>query len=135
MEITPAVMADNSIRLDLTLEDSRFGATAGEVLLTKQRNAATTSMIVGSGQTIMIGGLNSRYRISEKSGFPWLRNIPILNALNGEQGALETRTELVVYVTPYIWILGMDMPIPLHGTPKSEISDWLSIERGGYLEK
>lgn len=134
MEITPAVMADNSIRLDLTLEDSRFGVTAGDVLLTKQRNAATTSMIVGSGQTIMIGGLNSRYRISEKSGFPWLRNIPVLNALTGEQRALETRTELVVYVTPYIWIPGMDMPLPLQGTPDSDISDWLSVERGGRLK-
>ena len=133
MEITPAVMADNSVRLDLTIEDSRFGATAGDVLLTKQRNTATTSMIVGSGQTIMIGGLNSRYRISEKAGFPWLRHVPLLNAFAGEQGALETRTELVVYVTPYIWIPGMDVPMPLQGTPDSDIPDWLSVERGGYL--
>ncbi|MEL6694295.1 MAG: hypothetical protein AAFQ12_14890, partial [Pseudomonadota bacterium] len=51
MEITPAVMADNSIRMDVSLEDSRIGATAGEVVLTKQRNSASTSMIVGSGQT------------------------------------------------------------------------------------
>ncbi len=135
MEITPAVMADNSVRLDLTIEDSRFGATAGDVLLTKQRNAATTSMIVGSGQTIMIGGLNSRYRISEKAGFPWLRHVPLLNAFAGEQGALETRTELVVYVTPYIWIPGMDVPMPLQGTPDSDTPDWLSVEKGGYLEK
>ena len=119
--------------LSLTIEDSRFGATAGDVLLTKQRNTATTSMIVGSGQTIMIGGLNSRYRISEKAGFPWLRHVPLLNAFAGEQGALETRTELVVYVTPYIWIPGMDVPMPLQGTPDSDIPDWLSVERGGYL--
>lgn len=134
MEITPAVMADNSIRMDLTIEDSRFGATAGEVLLTKQRNTATTSMIVGTGQTIMIGGLNSRYRISEKSGLPWLRHVPILNVFAGEQGALETRTELVVYVTPYIWIPGMEVPMPLHGTPDPDISNLLSVEKGGRLE-
>lgn len=134
MQITPAVMADNSIRIDLTIEDSRFGATAGEILLTKQRNTATTSMIVGTGQTIMIGGLNSRYRISEKSGLPWLRHVPILNVFAGEQGALETRTELVVYVTPYIWIPGMEVPMPLHGTPDPDISNLLSVEKGGRLE-
>lgn len=134
MEITPAVMADNSIRVDLTLEDSRFGSTAGEVLLTKQRNAASTSMIVGSGQTIMIGGLNSRYRISAKSGIPWLRHVPILNAFAGEQSALETRTQLVVYVTPYIWIPGMETPLPLQGTPDPNIPKLVSVEKGGRVD-
>mgnify|MGYP001796492146 FL=1 len=134
MEITPAVMADNSIRMDVTLEDSRIGATAGEVVLTKQRNSATTSMIVGSGQTIMIGGLNSRYRITEKDGIPWLRHIPVLQALGGKQGAIEARTQLVVYVTPYIWIPGMDLPMPLQGTPDPKMPRLLSIETGGRLE-
>lgn len=134
MEITPAVMADNSIRMDVSLEDSRFGATAGEVLLTKQRSSASTSMIVGSGQTIMIGGLNSRYRITEKDGIPWLRHIPGLNAFAGKQGALERRTELVVYVTPYVWIPGMDIPLPLQGTPEPDIPRLLSVEKGGRLE-
>lgn len=134
MEITPAVMADRSIRMDLTIEDSRFGSTAGEILLTKERNTATTSMVVGSGQTIMIGGLNSRYRISERGGIPWLRHVPILNAFAGEQGAVETRAELVVYVTPYIWIPGMDVPLPLRGTPDPVIPNLLSVEKGGHLE-
>ena len=134
MEITPAVMADNSIRMDVTLEDSRIGATAGEVVLTKQRNSASTSMIVGSGQTIMIGGLNSRYRITEKDGIPWLRHIPVLQALGGKQGAIEARTQLVVYVTPYIWIPGMDMPMPLQGTPDAKMPRLMSIETGGRLK-
>lgn len=134
MEITPAVMADNSIRMDVTLEDSRIGATAGEVVLTKQRNSASTSMIVGSGQTIMIGGLNSRYRITEKDGIPWLRHVPILQALGGKHGAIEARTQLVVYVTPYIWIPGMDLPMPLQGTPDAKIPRLMSIETGGRLK-
>ena len=134
MEITPAVMADNSIRMDVSLEDSRIGATAGEVVLTKQRNSASTSMIVGSGQTIMIGGLNSRYRITEKDGIPWLRHIPVLQALGGKQGAIEARTQLVVYVTPYIWIPGMDLPMPLQGTPDANMPRLMSIETGGRLK-
>lgn len=134
MEITPAVMADNSIRMDVSLEDSRIGATAGEVVLTKQRNSASTSMIVGSGQTIMIGGLNSRYRITEKDGIPWLRHVPILQALGGKHGAIEARTQLVVYVTPYIWIPGMDLPMPLQGTPDAKMPNLMSIETGGRLK-
>ncbi|MEL6860242.1 MAG: secretin N-terminal domain-containing protein [Pseudomonadota bacterium] len=130
MQITPVVMANEAIRVDVALEDSRFGATAGDILITKQRNSASTSMIVKSGQTIMIGGLNSRYRISEHSGLPWVRNIPILSAFLAEQGALETRSELVVYLTPYVWVPGLDLPLPHAGTPSPHIPDWLSVETG-----
>lgn len=131
MEITPVVMADDAIRLDVTIEDSRFGATAGDIIITKERNSASTSMIVDSGQTIMIGGLNSRYRITENSGLPWLRRIPLLNAFASEQGALERRSELVVYLTPYVWIPGMESPLPLPGTPDPNMSDLVGMELGG----
>ncbi len=130
MQITPMVMANDAIRVDVSLEDSRFGATAGDILITKQRNSASTSMIVKSGQTIMIGGLNSRYRITEHSGLPWLRNIPVLNALVAEQGAIETRSELVVYLTPYIWVPNLDAPLPNAGTPSPHIPKWLGLETG-----
>lgn len=131
MEVTPVVMADDAIRLDVTIEDSRFGATAGDIIITKERSSASTSMIVDSGQTIMIGGLNSRYRITENSGLPWLRRIPLLNVFAGEQGALERRSELVVYLTPYVWIPGMESPLPLPGTPDPNMPDLVGMELGG----
>ena len=130
MQITPMVMANEAIRVNVSLEDSRFGATAGDILITKQRNSASTSMIVNSGQTIMIGGLNSRYRISENSGLPWVRNIPLLNAFLAEQGALETRSELVVYLTPYVWVPGLATPLPNAGAPSPRIPKWLGVETG-----
>lgn len=131
MNITPIVMADSSIRLDVAIEDSRFNPTAGDIVIAKQRSSATTSMIVKSGQTIVIGGLNSRYRVTEKSGMPWLRKIPLLNLLSGAQDALEAQTELVVYLTPYVWIPGMDVPMPLQDDLAAGHPDWLSVERLG----
>ncbi len=131
MSITPIVMADSSIRIDFSIEDSRFNATAGDIIIAKERSAASTSMIVKSGQTIVIGGLNSRFRLTEKSGLPWLRKLPLFNLLAGEQGALETQTELVVYLTPYIWIPGMDVPAPLNEKLTSENPRLLSVERLG----
>ncbi|MEM7328454.1 MAG: secretin N-terminal domain-containing protein [Pseudomonadota bacterium] len=129
MNILPIVMADSSIRLDVTIEDSRFNATAGDIIIAKERNAATTSMVVDSGQTIVIGGLNSRYRITENSGLPWLRKVPILNFFTAEQDALEVQSELVIYLTPYVWTPGLDPPraldVPFDVTP----SALLSIER------
>ncbi|MEM9178962.1 MAG: secretin N-terminal domain-containing protein [Pseudomonadota bacterium] len=131
MTITPIVMADSSVRLDLSIEDSRFSATAGDVLIAKERNAASTSMVIGSGKTIVIGGLNSRYRITEKSGLPWLRKIPLLNILAAEQDSVESQNEMVVYLTPYIWMPGMDLPRALQEQPVLEYPSLLSIEKFG----
>lgn len=131
MQITPIVMADESVRLDVTLEDSRFGETAGDIVISKERNTASTSMVVKSGQTIVIGGLNAKYRISENSGLPWLRHIPILKAFAANQGALETRNELMVYLTPYVWVPGLDLPMPLQGEPHADMPGLLSLETFG----
>ena len=131
MQITPLVMADQAIRLDISLEDSRFAATAGDIIIAKERSSTSTSMIVKSGQTILLGGLNSRYRLTDKSGFPWLRHIPVLNLFAREQSAVESREELVIYLTPYIWVPGLDTPLPLAGHPAPELPRFLSIENGG----
>lgn len=131
MDITPLVMADQSIRMDVSLEDSRFSATAGDIIIAKQRSTASTSMVVQSGQTIVIGGLNSRYRLTDHSGLPWLRHVPILNLFASDQAAVESREELVVYVTPYLWTPGLETPLPLPGRPEPELPDYLSVETGG----
>ena len=129
MSITPTVLADDAVRLDIALEESRFAATAGDIIISKQRNTASSSMDVRSGQTIVIGGLNSKYRISEKAGLPWLRNIPVVNLLAGKQGAIETRRQLVVYITPYIWRPGQELPFPLQNTPDPILPQMPGVER------
>ena len=135
MSITPTVLADDAVRLDIALEESRFAATAGDIIISKQRNTASSSMDVKSGQTIVIRGLNSKYRLSEDAGLPWLRNIPILNLFAGEQGAIETRRQLVVYITPYIWIPGQELPFPLQDTPDPILPPLTGVEKFNRRQK
>jgi type II secretory pathway component GspD/PulD (secretin) len=135
MNITPTVLADDTIRLDIALEESRFAATAGDIIISKQRNTASSSMDVTSGQTIVIGGLNSKYRISDKAGLPWLRNIPVVNLFAGKQGAIETRRQLVVYLTPYIWRPGHELPFPLQNTPDPILPNMPGVERFNRRQK
>ncbi|MEL6830278.1 MAG: type II and III secretion system protein [Pseudomonadota bacterium] len=118
MQITPTVMAGDSIRMDVMLEESKFAATFGDIVITKERNTASTSMSVQSGQTIVIGGLNSRYRSTANSGIPWLRHVPVLNFLTASRSSVGQETEMVVYLTPYIWTPGMGTPLPRPNTPE-----------------
>ena len=129
MGITPTAMADGTIRMDLTLEESKFAATFGDAIITKERNSSATSMSVQSGQTIIIGGLNSEYRSTANAGLPWLRKIPILNFLTASQSTVGLENQLVVYLTPYVWTPGMETPMPRTGALGAGESVLTGIER------
>lgn len=129
MGITPTVMADGTIRMDITLEESKFAATFADAIITKERNSSATSMSVHSGQTIVIGGLNSQYRSTANAGLPWLRKITILNFFTGSQSSVGIENQLVVYLTPYIWTPGLDTPMPRPGTLRAGESVLTEIEQ------
>ena len=66
------------------------------------RRQASTSVELGSGTTIAIGGLlqeTSRQTIDQ---LPGLGNIPILGALFRSRDFQTQQTELVILVTPYL---------------------------------
>jgi Flp pilus assembly secretin CpaC len=62
---------------------------------------------------------------------PWLRKIPLINIFTAEQSALEMQSELVVYLTPYIWIPGMKKPRLIVEDLRLEHPELLSVEKFG----
>jgi Flp pilus assembly secretin CpaC len=109
--MTPTVMADDRIRINLALEDSQFIPVTGDALVAKDRNTALSSVTVASGQTIVIGGLKSKLLDSTNSGLPWLRRIPLLDLVTAEQGSREANKEVQLCLTPHVWVPGMDVPL------------------------
>jgi general secretion pathway protein D len=59
-------------------------------------------MQVPTGQTIIIGGLIRDDSTKDKSGIPVLSKIPLIGWLFGNWSDLETRTELVILLTPRV---------------------------------
>ncbi len=111
MSITPYAMPDDKIRIDVNVEDSAFIPTTGNVTVEVDKNAAQTSMLVDSGQSIIIGGLVLNQFTSSNSGFPWLRHIPIVNFLFAKQSTDLNRKEVIIYLTPKIWKPDLTSPI------------------------
>lgn len=118
LNVTPVVQADGMIRLDLRVEESQFIPTIGAALVQKERNAASTSVSVPSGQTVVVGGLNFSRRVKTNSGVPFLRNVPGLNFGAADQAGQSVGRELVVYMTPRIWDPQLDSPLLLPDLPR-----------------
>jgi general secretion pathway protein D len=80
---------------DVTLE-SALGAP---VIQTRE---AETSALVANGQTVVIGGLIGESTDRVRSGIPLLKDIPVLGWLFGSTSTRRLRTELAIFVTPYV---------------------------------
>lgn len=109
--LRPTALANQAIRVEVDIEDSIFTPTAGDVALEKDTSEARTIMNVLSGQTIVIGGLTRKVSASSNAGLPWLRRVPLLNLALATRESEQTRRDVVVYITPYLWRPGMTTPL------------------------
>ncbi|MBI2840823.1 MAG: hypothetical protein HYX75_21095 [Acidobacteria bacterium] len=116
MTITPTVMPDGMIRMDLDVVDSQFVPTVENVAAEVDKNHASSTMQVESGQTIVIGGLALNRQAQGRAGVPILSRIPIVGALFGNQSVTLSRQEVILYLTPHLWDPSMDLPIQVPRT-------------------
>ena len=64
--------------------------------------AATTQMIVESGETVVLGGMIDSRKEAEWGRVPLLGDIPILGHLFRFQDYEDKKTKLLIFLTPYI---------------------------------
>ncbi|AXJ94684.1 MULTISPECIES: type II and III secretion system protein family protein [unclassified Sphingomonas] len=104
---TPTVLADGRISLRVRPEVSQLDYSNAVTLngtrvpgLTTRR--AETTLELGSGQSMMIGGLlqNSHNNSIDKA--PFLGDLPIIGALFRSNSFQRSETELVIIITPYL---------------------------------
>lgn len=102
LEVTPHVNSQNQVTLDLKTEVSQAGEPTPTGQLTILTNEAETRVLLGNGETAVIGGLVSAKRSRASSGIPILKSIPLIGALfGGRTGSVEER-EIVIFITPNI---------------------------------
>ena len=102
LRVKPTINTEGLLTLDISQEVSEVGAPgAGNspIILTRRIN---TSVIVGHGQTLALGGLMKNTKSSAITKVPLLGDIPILG--NAFKYTTETteKTELLILVTPTI---------------------------------
>ena len=102
INVTPRV-SGNNVFLEIQQENSDAGvATEGNPNPPITRRSTSTSVMVTSGDTMLMGGLFQDSSRNSSSGLPLLSAIPGVGGLFGSQTWQSDRTELVLLITPRI---------------------------------
>lgn len=103
IRITPHINDAGEIRLEIEEEISEAGAPQGQLgVVPIQQRIAKTQVLVRDQQTVVIGGL-MRDRVSTtEEKIPILGDIPIIGALFRRETRTTEKTNLLLFITPYI---------------------------------
>jgi len=103
IRITPHINESDEIRLEIEEEISERGATEGTLgVVSITKRTATTELVVRDQQTVVIGGLMRDTVTTSEDKVPVLGDIPILGALFRDTTTSTQKTNLLLFLTPYI---------------------------------
>ena len=113
LEIEPTVSVDHEVAMKMALEVSNIlevitRGSGSQAYRLGTRNTATT-LRVRDGETNILAGLIQREERRSNTGLPGLNELPVLNKLFGNAQDNDSRTELVLLVTPRI-VRNIELP-------------------------
>ncbi|WP_449287524.1 type IV pilus secretin PilQ [Marinobacter sp. PE14] len=101
LEVTPQITPDDKIIMDLVVnQDSRGEVTAG--IPSINTNSVTTQVLVGNGETVVLGGIFQSEVATQTTKTPFLGDIPYLGRMFKRTEHLDERSELLIFITPKI---------------------------------
>ncbi len=105
LTIVPTINDDDYVSVQILQEVSTLttqtiqSALNAPVISTRE---ATTRTVIRDGQTVVIAGLIGDTREVIESGVPLLKDIPLLGALFRRRTTARNRSEVAIFVTPFI---------------------------------
>jgi general secretion pathway protein D len=113
LSVTPRISPDGTVVMQVDAEKSELGPesegipvsiSGGEVIRSPSVNVTTaqTTVSAGDGETIVIGGLITKYNTFGSRRIPYLADIPLIGRLFRMDLARERRSELLIILTPRV---------------------------------
>ena len=101
LEVTPTVTPDDRILMKIFITKNDIGViTLGVPSL--NTNEAQTQLLVNDGDTIVIGGIIKKNEQESVTGWPGVKNIPLVGWLFKTASESQTNNELLIFITPRI---------------------------------
>ena len=101
LRVTPHVTANRQVLLDVYTEQQVLQAVTIAGPNTSKRNSKN-QVLVEDGQTAVIGGLTQTQVVRNKSGIPFLMDLPGIGRLFSQTDVTERKQDLLILITPHI---------------------------------
>ena len=101
LEVTPQITPDNRIIMLLDIHQDSVVQGAGAVPAIST-NSVSTRVLVNDGQTVVLGGVFREEQTTTVAKTPVLGDIPYVGNLFKRTENTETKTELLIFITPSI---------------------------------
>ena len=102
LRVRPQISETGIVKMSIFQEvSSIFNQNFASGIILNKRNIES-NVVVDDGQIVVIGGLMEDSYADGSSGVPFLKDIPILGALFRYDSKTRTKTNLMVFLRPYI---------------------------------
>jgi type IV pilus assembly protein PilQ len=101
LKVTPHVTANRQVLLDVFAEQQTLVSITIAGPNVNKRNS-TNQVLVGDGETAVIGGLTQTQVSKDRSGIPFLMNLPGIGKLFSQTQTVERKQDLLILITPHI---------------------------------
>ena len=113
LKVKPLITPDNRIILDLKVSDDSVGqvvvASGGVNVPSINTRTIETQVVLGDGETVVLGGILTTNQTLQATKVPWLGDIPILGNLFKTTTNINDKDELLIFVTPKILREGVNV--------------------------
>jgi len=101
LDVTPQITPDNRVIMDLQINRDSIDATAS-IEGTLNVTELSTRVLVGDGQTIVLGGVFEESKSERETKVPVLGDIPYVGRLFRRNISSSDKEELLIFITPRI---------------------------------
>jgi type IV pilus assembly protein PilQ len=106
LDVTPNITPDDRILLDLVVNQDSLGDLVpsgnGGLIPTINTTELTTQVLVGNGETVVLGGVFKNEELVKVEKVPLLGDIPYLGNLFKSTANTQQKTETLIFITPRI---------------------------------
>jgi type IV pilus assembly protein PilQ len=101
LQVTPQITPEGNVILDVDVNKDSIGRSTSAGFAINTKHVKTTALVENGG-TVVLGGLFQQTEQNVTDKVPFLGDIPFLGNLFKSTSQLQSRTELLIFITPRI---------------------------------
>lgn len=105
LDVTPSITPDDRVILDLVINQDSLGenvASSNGFIPSIDTNSIKTQVLVGNGETVVLGGVFKSTDVHTVDKIPFLGDIPYVGRLFKRETSNKVKQELLIFITPRI---------------------------------